>query len=88
MRRYRLHASLATFPTFYSFALGGGDCGKCSNASFKQTHEAALDVQMSNTGRKSLASSNVVKRMDVKSGIASPVVNKGLPQFEQKLRVV
>ena len=26
--------------------------------------------------------------MDVKSGIASPVVNKGLPQFEQKLRVV
>ena len=26
--------------------------------------------------------------MDVKSGIASPVVNKGLPQVEQKLRVV
>lgn|GEM_PF-6022303 len=23
----------------------------------------------------------------MKSGIASPVVNKGLPQFEQKLRV-
>jgi hypothetical protein len=68
--------------------LGGGDCEKCGNSSFKQTHEAALDVQMSNAGRKSLGSSNVVKRMDVKSGIASPVANKGLPQFEQKLRVV
>jgi len=43
---------------------------------------------MSIAGEKSLWSSNVVKRMDVKSGIASPVVNKGLPQFEQKLRVV
>jgi len=66
----------------------GGDCEKCGNSSFKQTHEAALDAQMSNAGLKSLGSSNVVKRMDVKSGIASPVVNKGLPQFEQKLRVV
>jgi hypothetical protein len=25
--------------------------------------------------------------MEMKSGMASPVVNKGLPQFEQKLRV-
>ena len=47
-----------------------------------------VDVQMSNAGRKSFGSSNVVKRMDVKSGIASPVVNKGVPQFAQKLRVV
>ena len=43
---------------------------------------------MSSSGEKLLWLSNVVKRMDVKSGIASPVVNKGLPQFEQKLRVV
>jgi hypothetical protein len=43
---------------------------------------------MSSAGRKSPGSSNVVKRMDMKSGIASPVVNKGLPQHGQKLRFV
>ncbi len=43
---------------------------------------------MSNAGRKSLESSSVVKRMEVKSGIASLVVNKGLPQQGQKLRTV
>ena len=75
-------------PGFYSLAPCGGDCTKCGNAAFKQTQEAALDVQMSNAGRKSPESSNVVKRMEVKSGIASPLVNKGLPQFGQKLRVV
>jgi len=53
-----------------------------------QTHAAALDVQMSKAGRKSLASSKLVKRMEVKSGMVSSLVNKGLPQSEQKLRVV
>jgi hypothetical protein len=72
----------------YACAPGEGDCGKCGNSSFEQTQGAALDVQISSAGEKPLWSSNVVKRMDVKSGIASPVVNKGLPQFAQKLRVV
>ena len=43
---------------------------------------------MSSAGRNPLASSKLVNRIDMKSGRASPVVNKGLPQFEQKLRVV
>ena len=34
-------------------------------------------------GLKSRRSSNVVKRMNVKTGIASPVVNKGLPLFDE-----
>lgn len=42
---------------------------------------------MSNIGRKSDCSSNVGKRTDMKSDIASPRVNRGVPQSEQKLRV-
>ena len=64
-----------------------GDCAKCGRASSRQTHDGALDVQMSSAGRKPLLSSRLLKRMDMKSGLASPVVNKGLPQWAQKLRV-
>jgi hypothetical protein len=52
-----------------------------------QTQGWALDVQMSSIGRKSLGSSRVVNLMDMTSGAASPLVNNGLPQVEQKVRV-
>src|ERR1700727_1375688 len=42
---------------------------------------------MSSIGGKSESSSSVGKRMDIESGEASPGVNRGAPQSEQKVRV-
>jgi hypothetical protein len=42
---------------------------------------------MSRIGRNSDVLSSVGKRIDMNSGAASPRVNKGVPQSEQKLRV-
>jgi hypothetical protein len=42
---------------------------------------------MSSIGLNPDPSSNEGKRMDVNSGLASPRVNKGVPQSEQKLRL-
>jgi hypothetical protein len=53
-----------------------------------QTQGWALDVQMSSIGRKSLESSRVVNLTDMTCGAASPFANNGLPQVEQKVRVV
>lgn len=43
---------------------------------------------MSSIGRKPLRSSRVVNLMDMTSGAAWPFANNGLPQVEQKLRIV
>ncbi len=54
----------------------------------KQTQGWALAVQMSSIGLKSGKSSRDGKRMEVKAGLDSPWVNRGVPQAEQKLRIV
>lgn len=53
-----------------------------------QTQGWALDVQISIIGRKPSGSSRVVNLMDMTSGATSPFVKSGLPQVEQKVRVV
>jgi hypothetical protein len=54
----------------------------------KQTQGCALEVQMSSIGLKSGDPSKDGKRIEVKAGLDSPRVNSGVPQVEQKVRVV
>lgn len=54
----------------------------------RQTQDGVLDVQISSIGLNSDDSSRAAKRMEVNVGLDSPRVNSGVPQVEQKLRVV
>ena len=65
-----------------------GDWGNFGIAGSKHVHCFALDVHISSIGRNVAVSSKVENRIEVKSGFDSPLVNNGLPQAPQKLRIV
>jgi hypothetical protein len=65
-----------------------GDSGKCGISWLRHTHGCAREVQISSMGLNQDWLSKVGKRMDIRSGTASPHVKSGVPQSAQKLRVV